>query len=197
MPRKNAQESGNTPNTFAPPSSRRHYNSSTGYVGHRKGRLSKKNAAEKWTPGTSAKRRKERPPQKTCNVRAETSIVQSGVAAAAAAAAGAVDETLRKSGGDLRGARLGGRFFAVLLALVLLLRLELAGLCLLLERLDTRGLPLLLVDSLHQNALVLELVTLASQVAAECQNETKQHRRSTSGPPADQPNTQGGGRDAC
>lgn len=35
---------------------------------------------------------------------------------------------------------------------------------LLLERLDTRGLSLLFVDSLHQHTLVLELVTLASQV---------------------------------
>lgn len=126
------------------------------------------------------KGRKDHPPQKLCHVRAETFVVQAAVVAAAAAVAAAateaVDETLEKSGGELRGARLGGRFFAVLLALVLLLRLELARLRLLLERLDARGLPLLLVDRLHQNALVLELVTLASQVAAEYQTSRINHR---------------------
>lgn len=35
---------------------------------------------------------------------------------------------------------------------------------LLLERLDTRSFSFLLVDSLHQNTLVLELVTLAPEV---------------------------------
>lgn len=72
---------------------------------------------------------------------------------------------MTKLSGELGGASLGGRFLAVLLALVLLLRLELAGLRLFLECLDASGLPLLLVDRLHQNTLVLELVTLASKVA--------------------------------
>lgn len=86
---------------------------------------------------------------------------------AAGAAADIVDgESWTILSGVLGGTRLGGCFFAVLLALVLLLRLQLASLCLLLERLDASGLPLLLVDRLHQNTLVLELVTLASQVAA-------------------------------
>lgn len=85
--------------------------------------------------------------------------------AAGAAVAADVDKRWIKLSVKLGGARLGGRFFAVLLALVLLLRLELASLCLLLERLDASGLSLLLVDRLHQNTLVLELVTLASEVA--------------------------------
>lgn len=94
---------------------------------------------------------------------------------AAGAAADVVhDKSWTKLSGELGGAGLGGRFFAVFLALVFLLRLELASLRLLLERLDASGLPLLLVDRLHQNTLVLELVTLASQVAVGV-GQSEQH----------------------
>lgn len=41
---------------------------------------------------------------------------------------------------------------------------------LLLKRLEPRGLPLLLVDGLHQHTLVLELVTLAAKIAVPSQN---------------------------
>lgn len=55
-----------------------------------------------------------------------------------------------------------------------------------LERLDTSGLPLLLVDGLHQHTLILELVTLASQVTADpktkhkrCQQTQKKKKLAT------------------
>lgn len=165
--RKPAQEKGTPQKKTRPPSPPRYHNSHR--LDHKnRGAFQRKNAAENGNQNPG-KGRMDHPDQEACHVRGRSPVVLAVVVAAAAAATEAVGETPGESGGELGGARLGGRFFAVLLALVLLLRLELARLRLLLERLDARGLPLLLVDRLHQNTLVLELVTLASQVAAEYQ----------------------------